>query len=94
MQREDRSRSATAHRAFGKTSIAQIATFSLVLWTPRPSVCRVDAYYLDRNYPASYAWFNRPNESIIGEARTVTTISLTVNGKAVSADVEDRTLLV
>src|SRR6202790_500087 len=37
---------------------------------------------------------NRNNQKSKGEVPSVSTIKLTVNGKAVSADVEDRTLLV
>src|SRR3981189_2565032 len=37
---------------------------------------------------------NRNKQKAIGEVSHVSTVKLTVNGKAVSADVEDRTLLV
>src|SRR3981081_1359870 len=37
---------------------------------------------------------NRNKQKAIGEVSRVSTVKLTVNGKAVSADVEDRTLLV
>jgi carbon-monoxide dehydrogenase small subunit len=49
----------------------------------------------DRNCAKSSTWFNRPNSKTKIPGRdAMSTVKLTVNGKAVSADVEDRTLLV